>query len=129
MTSIDSSRGNFNLDQWLVIRAGRGWAGFNQLITQDRELSRGLNPDSYLVGFTFTTVILMSGPIMIDCNGFRLSTSILTSLASRCQRESRLTFPFLMLPSILSNSRKEDDSRISGQAGRVLGRYSVNRIE
>jgi hypothetical protein len=53
VTSIDSGSGNFNLDKGLVIRPGHGCAGFNQLITQDRELSGRLNPKPHLVALHF----------------------------------------------------------------------------
>jgi len=50
VTSIDSGRSNLSLDKRLVTRAGHV---FNQLITQDGELSRGLDPDPYLVALYF----------------------------------------------------------------------------
>jgi hypothetical protein len=50
VTSIDSGRGNLSLDKRLVIHAVHG---FNQLITQDGELSGGLDPDPHLVALYF----------------------------------------------------------------------------
>jgi len=50
---INSGRGTLNFDKPLVIRAGHECTGFNKLITQDRELSRGLNPDPHLVALHF----------------------------------------------------------------------------
>ena len=44
---------------------------------------------------SFTTVILMSLPIVIDCNGLRLSTSICASLSSRCHRGKVIDIPRL----------------------------------